>query len=902
MFKKTRKFRSLAVTFAISFSALIMIALLIASSLQMYFSFQAQQKILLTNQKLNAINTANTVENFIRDKFSILAAASQRRNLIILSKDEQEIILDRFMGLEPAFRQLALLNKQYIEMTRVSRVASLSAQLMKYNQEELFQKISKKEKYIGHVYIDETTSEPMMIMAVPVTDVFGNYQGALIAESNLKFMWDLMGQIKIGENGQAYVVEKQGYLIACRDISRVLKRENLSYLKPVEVFIKEKADFSEISTEISKGILDTKVITTQVHLKTPDWAVIVELPIMEAYQPIITTLILSVLVMLLNIIIASVSGVYLSRRLTKPIIELRDATEKIGKGQLSLTINTRSNNEIGDLAASFNKMVKDLENTTVSKNALVKEIYERKQVEQILMESEQKMKAILMASPIGIGLVNNDKLEWANETLFSMTGYEEASLLGQYISTLYPTDKEYARVERELFIGIAGSKTGNVETQWIRDDKTILDCILGSCPLDSKDPSRGQIITVIDISESKRLQSKLLRAQKMEVLGTLAAGVAHDLNNILGAIVGYPELLLMDMPENNPQRGPLVTIKKAGDRAAAIVQDLLTLARRGVTIVEVVSLNDIVSEFINSPEYGKILSFHSNIKVEINLDKSLLNTMGLTFNLLKVLMNLVSNAAESMIDGGKIIISTQNQCLDQPVSGYENIDEGEFVTLTVSDTGAGISKTDLGKIFEPFYTKKKMGRSGTGLGMTVVWGTVKDLDGYIDIKSEEGIGTTFTLYFPANRKELNEKNPSIPVNVYMAKGESILVIDDVEEQRILLSRILKRLEYKVVTVSSGEEAVNYMQNNSTDLLVLDMIMDPGINGLETYKRILKLYPYQKAIITTGFSETEHVKEALRLGAGTYVKKPYSFEKIGRAIRDELDRRRDEGDSKSQRQQ
>jgi two-component system, cell cycle sensor histidine kinase and response regulator CckA len=889
MFKKTSKFRSLAVTLAVSFSALIIVALLISSNLEMYFSFRAQQKILLTNQKLIAKNTANTVENFIRDKFNILEAASKRINLIILPKDEQETILDRFMGLEPAFRQLALFNKNALEMIRVSRVATLSFQQMNYSQDDLLFKVSRQERYIGPVYIDEATSEPMMVLAVPVTDVFGNYQGALIAVTNLKFMWDLMDQITIGENGQAYVVEKQGYLIACRDISRVLKRENLSYLKPVEIFIKEKAAPSEISTEMSEGILDTNVITTQVHLKTLNWAVMVELPILEAYQPIIMTLILSALVMLLNIIIAIISGIYLSRRLIKPIIELRDATEKIGKGQLQLTIDIPSNNEIGDLAASFNKMVKDLENTTVSKNALLREVNERKQVERILMESEQKMKAILMASPIGIGLVNKGKLEWANDTLFSMAGYDRESLLGQSISMLYSDDSEYERVERDLFFGTAGSKSGNVETQWVQKKNTILDCILGSCPLDSTDPSKGQIITVIDISESKRLQSKLLRAQKMEALGTLAAGVAHDLNNILGAIVGYPELLLMDMSENDPQRSSLITIKKAGDRAAAIVQDLLTLARRGVAINDVVNLNEIVSEFLKSPEYEKILSFHPGVKIEVNLGQNLLNTMGLSFNLSKVLMNLVSNAAESMVAGGNIAISTNNQYLDHPVSGYESIEAGEYITLIVSDTGSGISKADLAKIFEPFYTKKKMGRSGTGLGMTVVWGIVKDLNGYIDIKSEEGAGTTFTLYFPAIRREIAEKKPSLPADIYMAKGESILVVDDVEEQRILLSRILNKLGYRVTTVSSGEEAVDYMQHNSADLLVLDMIMDPGINGLETYKRILKLYPHQKAIITTGFSETEHVKETLSLGAGTYIKKPYSFEKIGRAIRDELDR-------------
>ena len=240
MFKKAKKFRSLSITLAISFSALIIVAMLIAGSLQMYFSFRAQQKILLTNQKLIAKNTANTVENFIRDKFKILEAASNRSNLIALPKDKQETTLDRFMGLEPAFRKLALFDTQATEMIKVSRIATVSSQLKNCRQDELFQKVRRNEKYVGPVYIDEATSEPMMIMAVPVTDVFGNYQGALIAESNLKFMWDLMDQIKIGENGQAYVVEKQGYLIAYRDISRVLKRENLKHLAPVSIFIKEK--------------------------------------------------------------------------------------------------------------------------------------------------------------------------------------------------------------------------------------------------------------------------------------------------------------------------------------------------------------------------------------------------------------------------------------------------------------------------------------------------------------------------------------------------------------------------------------------------------------------------------------------------------------------------------------
>jgi CheY-like chemotaxis protein len=250
-------------------------------------------------------------------------------------------------------------------------------------------------------------------------------------------------------------------------------------------------------------------------------------------------------------------------------------------------------------------------------------------------------------------------------------------------------------------------------------------------------------------------------------------------------------------------------------------------------------------------------------------------------------MNLVTNAAEAISNSGEITITTGNRYVDKSINGYDEVKEGDYVMLTISDTGVGISSQDLERIFEPFYTKKAMGRSGTGLGMAVVWGTIKDHKGYIDVKSIEGKGTSFTLYFPVIRQEMAVDESALSFEDIMGKGESILLVDDVEEQREIASRMLRKLGYSVVSVSSGEEAIDFMENNSTDLLVLDMIMEPGIDGLDTYKKILKLHPGQKAIITSGFTETKRVKEAQRLGVGAYVKKPYLLDKIGQVVKTEL---------------
>jgi len=265
-----------------------------------------------------------------------------------------------------------------------------------------------------------------------------------------------------------------------------------------------------------------------------------------------------------------------------------------------------------------------------------------------------------------------------------------------------------------------------------------------------------------------------------------------------------------------------------------------------------------------------------------------MNITGSQIHIRKALMNLVSNASEAIEGSGTVTISTANRYIDKGLNGYANLKEDNYVVLSVADDGLGIPTEELERIFEPFYTKKVMGRSGTGLGLAVVWNVVQDHDGTIEVTSDK-TGTTFQLYFPLTQDAISESDSAKPLSIFRGTGETILVVDDVEHQREIACKLLHRLGYNATAVSSGEEAVEFLKHGSVDLVLLDMIMEPGMNGQETYEKITALHPAQKAILVSGFAKTEEVKKAQQLGAGQFVRKPYTIEKIGLAIRDELEK-------------
>jgi methyl-accepting chemotaxis protein len=397
---KKRFFRSLSFSLAVAFLSLSLTIILITAGSEIYLNYQTQQKAVVIQQQLVAQETANTVKNFTQEKINSLAAVVRFGDLLNADKEDQKLSLDKLLGLEPAFRQVILFDAQKQLLVKSSRLSeSMSDKLEEQAEYDLFSQVSQEKTHIGSVYIDEVTSEPMVIMAVPVTDIFGDFQGTLMAEVSLKFMWDLVGGIKIGDKGLAYVVDREGKLIAFGDISRVLKGENLTNLREVNEFINNEEQIAVAET--SRGIQNTNVISTFVPLGTPDWAVVIELPTSEANKSVTQMIGLSLLVILLNFILAIITGLYLSKMITRPLVKLKDAAKEISSGKLDAKIQIESKDEIGDLAGNFNDMATKLKE---SYETLENKVRERTaELNEKKMELEEKIEEMERFHRLTIG-------------------------------------------------------------------------------------------------------------------------------------------------------------------------------------------------------------------------------------------------------------------------------------------------------------------------------------------------------------------------------------------------------------------------------------------------------------------------------------------------------------------
>lgn len=514
------------------------------------------------------------------------------------------------------------------------------------------------------------------------------------------------------------------------------------------------------------------------------------------------------------------------------------------------------------------------------------EIRAHTEAEGQLRESEEKYKNLVNSLPEAIFIVQYQKIVLFNPGLERLTGLSCSQLSDTCPDRLFP--KSY--LGRDSRGGLSDFII-HPDQRIIYVEKQSVEIVYNGLP--------ALLFAVRDITEQiktrqerKRLQKELEKSKKMEAFGLLAGGVAHDLNNVLSGIVSTPDLVLMDLPKDSPLIEPISMMKDSGKRAAIIVDELLTLGRGAAKVLEPVRLNDVIEEYLVSPEFDRAARFHAGVTVIKHLDPSLplLNASGL--HIRKIIMNLTANAMEAIQNEGRVSLETSRvQFNRKSLKGYEHIKDGPYVKFSVQDTGPGISQADLERIFEPFYTKKVLGRSGTGLGLSIVWNAVHDHKGYVQVTSEKG-KSIFQVFFPVTDVlyEGAEPDKIYTLSDYSGHNETVLVVDDVASQRKITSNMLKRLGYQVKTVSSGEKAICFVRKNKIDLAILDMIMDPGISGLATFKELKAIDPEISVVITSGYSKTKDVEKVQKLGAGSFIKKPYSLEKLGLCIKEELQKR------------
>lgn len=522
------------------------------------------------------------------------------------------------------------------------------------------------------------------------------------------------------------------------------------------------------------------------------------------------------------------------------------------------------------------------------------DITEQKRVEEALRASEERYKSIVENSHDGIVIVDDSfHLEYVNDELCRMLGYRKDEVLGADFRGFLDEESLQYTVARYKRRQAGENVPPRYEINLVTKDKkkrrveTSLSIIPGGT---GKTKTIAQLLDITERKEAeeekKRLEAQLLQAQKMEAVGTLAGGVAHDFNNLLQAILGYTQMLLLEKEKDSPEFTKLKQIEKSAHRASELTRQLLTFSRKVESELRPLDLNNEVRQA------QKILerTIPKMIDMELYLQKEAWTINADPMQMEQIVLNVAVNARDAMPEGGTLVFETENVLLDREYCAtHLGATPGRYVLLSISDTGMGMDKETVEHIFEPFYTTKEVGK-GTGLGLAMVYGIVKNHGGYIMCYSEPGQGTTFKIYFPAIEAD-GHVETSYAVETELRGGdETILLVDDEESLRGMGKEILERFGYRIIAVPDGEKALEIYREKGEqiDLVILDLVM-PGMGGTRCMEELLRIHPRLKVIIASGYAVNGRTKEALDAGAEGFIRKPYELGQMLGVVRKVLDR-------------
>jgi len=585
---------------------------------------------------------------------------------------------------------------------------------------------------------------------------------------------------------------------------------------------------------------------------------------------------------------------FITRRIVSPVKELNTATQDIAEGKLDRRIEIKTHDEIADLGRAFNDMVERLQlyheraeqhtgELTAAVQRMGREILERERTEAALTESEKKYRTIFEESKDVIFICTLEpRFLDINRAGVHLLGYSsKQELLAVDLGRDLCVDpEEHLKIQRMLQ---EHNSIKDHEVALKRKDGKRLDVLMTA---EAVFDVRGVMTTYRgvfhDVTEKRTLEQQLLQSQKMEAIGKLAGGVAHDFNNILSAIIGFSHLALMKLPDSHPAAESVKIIADAGERAAELTRQLLAFSRNQVLEIKVVNLNSIIENMARM--LGRMIG--ETVVLNLELRKPLGNILADTGQMEQVLMNLLVNARDAMPSGGRVTIATAERCL----AGQDerNIGPGAYAVLSVVDTGTGMPPEVQGRIFEPFFTTKGMGK-GTGLGLSTVYGIVKQHNGHILVQSEPGQGTTFKLYFPLVDREV-EQPEKRKFSVPMRGAETVLVVDDEPYIRQLLRETLEPLGYRILDAPSGEDAVRISDEfrETIELLVTDVVL-PGMNGMRLAKMLRQRRAGINIIFISGYAD-EAMAHPGAVSGQILLKKPLTPHMVALKCREVLDQR------------
>ncbi len=527
---------------------------------------------------------------------------------------------------------------------------------------------------------------------------------------------------------------------------------------------------------------------------------------------------------------------------------------------------------------------------------VARDVSERKETERTLRESEERYRSVVETSHDGILILDEQlRISYANNKLCQILGYSRKEIDGTDFNTFLADKRDQFVIERYLHTPESMQIQQPCELNIVRKDEKERHCIISAAPIRNSAGEVNTVVQLLDITdqfraeqEKTQLEAQLRHSQKMEAVGTLAGGIAHDFNNLLHVIHGYTELLLLTKDKNETEFKKLSEIKDAAQRATELTKQLLTFSRKVESNMRPIDLNNEVIQI------HKLLkrTIPQMIETELHLGENLATVNADTAQLGQMIMNLGVNARDAMPDGGKLITKTKNVTLDENFCAtHLGAKPGNYVLLSISDTGEGIDEQSLEHIFEPFYTTKEVGK-GTGLGLAIVYGIVKSHSGYIICESDIGKGTTFEIYLPVIEQkvspealeEVKDEKPQV------GGDEAILLVDDDQTVRNLGHEILSKVGYTILTARDGETALElYLQKkNEIDLIILDLMM-PGMGGQKCLEELLQVNPKVKVLIASGHADNNSIKTEMGMVAKDFIAKPYDLQKLLNLVREILDR-------------